>query len=211
MQKTLLFDLDGTLIDSTDAIVESFCVAYEKFSLTPPSKNNITALIGYPLDIMFQKLGVKGDVWDYVKAYKEHYRLISREKTILLPYAKEAIVEASQYARLGIVTTKTSRYSQELLEHMDVMQYFEVLIGREDVTNPKPHPEAIFKAREFFHSEGKNTWMIGDTILDLKAAQEAEIKSVGVLCGYGLEEELQKYTPILTKNSLEAVKVIQNH
>lgn len=209
MQKTILFDLDGTLIDSTEAIVEGFQVAYKKFSLTPPNNEKITKLIGYPLDIMFERLGISGDVWEYVSAYKEHYRIISRAKTTLLPYAKEAIIKASSYARLGIVTTKTARYSQELLEHMDVMKYFDILIGRESVENPKPHPESILKALDFFSSHPQNTWMVGDTILDLEAAQNAQIQSVGVLCGYGLEEELQKYTRNLKQNALEAVEFIE--
>lgn len=208
MQKTILFDLDGTLIDSTDAIVEGFEVAYKKFELTPPNDKQITELIGYPLDVMFTKLGITGDVWEYVKAYKEHYRIISREKTTLLPYAKEAIIKASSYAKLGIVTTKTALYSQELLEHMGVMKYFDILIGRESVQNPKPHPEPILKALDFFSSHPKDTWMIGDTTLDLEAAKNAKIQSVGVLCGYGLEEELQIYTQNLKQNAFEAVEFI---
>lgn len=210
MQKTILFDLDGTLIDSTDAIVEGFNVAYKHFGLTSPKDEKITALIGYPLDVMFDKLGVSGDVWEYVNAYKEHYRIISREKTTLLPYAKEAIIKASSYAKLGIVTTKTALYSQELLEHMEVMKYFDILIGRESVQNPKPHPEPILKAMEFFSSKEENTWMIGDTILDLESAKNAKVKSIGVLCGYGIKNELQKYTSNLAQNALEAVEIIEN-
>ncbi|DAB33715.1 MAG TPA: hydrolase [Sulfurospirillum sp. UBA12182] len=210
MQKTILFDLDGTLIDSTDAIVEGFKVAYSNFNLIAPKDEEIIKLIGYPLDIMFEKLGVRGDVWDYVGAYKEHYRVISKQKTTLLPFAKEAIEKAATYARLGIVTTKTARYSQELLEHMNIMHHFEILIGRESVENPKPHPEPILKAMSILEANPQFSWMVGDTILDLEAAKKAGIFSVGVLCGYGEKEELQKYSKHIKNNSLEAVEFINS-
>lgn len=210
MQKTLLFDLDGTLIDSTEAILDGFHESYKKFGLQAPSDDKIKALIGYPLDVMFENLGIEGDVWDYVDAYKERYQIISKAGTTLLPYAKEAIEEAASFARLGIVTTKTARYSQELLEHMQVMHYFEVLIGRESVENPKPHPEPILTAMSKMEANHDKTWMIGDTILDLEAAKNAKIESAGVLCGYGQKDELQKYTNSLHENSLKAVIYIKN-
>lgn len=207
---TILFDLDGTLIDSTDAILEGFEVAYKTFNEKVPTCEDIKSLIGYPLDDMFEKLGCNGDKWDYVNAYKEHYRIISRAKTTLLPQAKEAIEEASKFATLGIVTTKTGEYSKELLEHMEIMHYFGSLVGRENVENPKPHAEPILKAINELKSIKDSTWMIGDTILDLHSAKNAEIKSVGVTCGYGNEKELQNYTNYVVSNTYLAVKLIQS-
>ena len=207
---TILFDLDGTLIDSTDAILEGFEVAYKTFNEEVPSNKEIKSLIGYPLDDMFEKLGCNGDKWDYVDAYKKHYRIISRAKTTLLPLAKEAIIEASKFATLGVVTTKTAHYSRELLEHMEIMEYFEILIGREDVENPKPHAEPILRAIDGLKSSKKSTWMVGDTILDLHSAKNAEIKSVGVTCGYGEEKELQNYTKHVVSDTYLAVKLIKS-
>ncbi len=207
---TILFDLDGTLIDSTDAILEGFEVAYRAHGESVPSSDTIKSLIGYPLDIMFTKLGCKGNVWSYVDAYKKHYRIISKEKTYLLPKAKDAIELASQFATLGIVTTKTGKYSQELLNHMGIMKYFDVLIGRENVENPKPHSEPIVKAMKSLNSQKNSTWMVGDTILDLKSAKNAEINSVGVTCGYGEKIELQKYTNYVLSSTYLAVKLIES-
>src|SRR5660397_119920 len=118
--KTILFDLDGTLIDSTDAIIESFQIAYDTFCEPVPNAEKIKSLIGHPLEVMFNELGIKGNVWEYVDAYKGHYRVISKAKTFLLPLCLEALDEASKIATLGIVTTKTAKYSEELLEHMDI-------------------------------------------------------------------------------------------
>ena len=209
--KTILFDLDGTLIDSTEAILESFGVAFETFGIQIPSDMHIKKLIGYPLDIMFVKLGVEPSLAsDYVNAYKEHYRLISRKKTTLLPLAQEAIKEASKIATLGIVTTKTARYSEELLEHLGVMHYFQVLIGRESVTHPKPHPEPIHKAIHALNATCDKTWMIGDTPLDLIAAKEAGVQGIGVLCGYSSIDELKLHTSEIFHDSLDAVRMIAN-
>ncbi len=209
MKITILFDLDGTLIDSTEAILESFAQAYKTLNTTPAKEEQIIKLIGYPLDVMFRDLGVQESlVWDFVNAYKFHYRKISKQKTTLLPNAKEAILKAHSYATLGIVTTKTARYSKELLEHLGLMKYFEILIGREDVQNPKPHQEPILKALEKLGSKAKDSWMIGDTCLDIDSAKNANVKSVALRCGYGSEEQLKKCAEIITNDSLEAVEFI---
>lgn len=210
--KTILFDLDGTLIDSTEAIVESFGIAFDTFGIATPPPEKIKKLIGYPLDSMFVQLGVQEMIaHEYVNAYKEHYRLISRQKTTLLPLAKEAIKEASKIATLGIVTTKTARYSEELLDHMGVMHYFNVLVGRESVENPKPHPEPIFKALAHLQADPNATWMIGDTPLDLLAAKAAGVQGVGVLCGYASQQELEKHTSHIFYNALDAVRMIEKY
>jgi len=212
MKKVILFDLDGTLIDSTEAILEGFRVSFEKFGKTVPNDKIIKAEIGKPLEEMYQILGVEEEFIDsIVHAYKMHYRTIHTEKTTLLPNAKEAIVEASKFAKLGVVTTKTGKYSKEILEHLELMCYFETLIGREDVTYPKPHAEPILKALSKLQLDRTNVWMIGDTPMDILSAKNAGINSVAVTSGYAPYQTLNKYTSKIYNNVLDAIEYIKNY
>lgn len=206
----ILFDLDGTLIDSTDAIVGTFHHSFEVHNFPKPADKDIEALIGYPLDVMYVELGVCKDVvWDYVATYKEEYRKISTIKTKLLPCALEAVVEASKIATLGIVTTKTGKYSKVLMEHFELMKYFDVLIGYEDVKKPKPDSEPILTALKALPKD-EDVWMIGDTKLDLISANEAKVKSIGVLTGYGAKEELLMFTNVIFDDALEAIMYLKS-
>ncbi|MEA3513361.1 MAG: HAD family hydrolase [Campylobacterota bacterium] len=211
---TILFDLDGTLIDSTEAILESFYFAFKDQTFDfDGDDEDIKKHIGYPLEIMFENLGVeKSDTVKFIESYKKHYRIISEKKTVLLNEAKEAVLLASSFARLGIVTTKTTKYTIPLLENLGIYGYFETIIGRQEVVNPKPHPEPILKALENMKLEpSNNIFMIGDTKLDLIAANEANIIGVGVLCGYGKEEDLKQYSKLIAKSAIDAVTIIQNN
>jgi len=207
----LLFDLDGTLIDSTEAILESFHYAFDFYNYKHPDDVSIKALIGHPLDYMFAHLGVEEErVWDFVAVYKEHYREISTQKTVLLPHAREAIELASSFAKLGIVTTKTGKYSQILMEHFGLMDKFDVLIGREHVEHPKPHAEPIVKALEAFDTQDKEIWMIGDTQMDLIAAAAASVNAIAVLSGYESYDTLKKFTNVIFSDVYEAVKWLES-
>ncbi|MEN8303297.1 MAG: HAD family hydrolase [Campylobacterota bacterium] len=207
----ILFDLDGTLIESTEAITSTFHHAFDVQGEKNPTDSEIQELIGYPLDVMFARLGVEESrVWDFVDTYKQKYRTISKIKTELLPQAKEAVELASSFAELGIVTTKTGLYSKELMEHFGVMQHFEVLIGREHVENPKPHEEPILNALKAFECDNKEIWMIGDTKLDLISAKNAGVNSIGVLSGYDDMDTLKKYTDTIFSDALEAIKHLKS-
>ncbi len=212
MKPVILFDLDGTIIDSTEAILDGFRVAFERFGGEVPSDEAIKNEVGHTLENMFLTLGVEENkVNEHVHAYKMHYRIISCEKTVLLKGAREAIEEANQFATLGVVTTKTGEYSTVLLEHMGLMKYFDVLIGREHVENPKPHPEPIFKALEKLEHDQNSTWMIGDTPMDILSANAAGVKSVAVTSGYASQKVLEESASQICKTVREAVQYIRNY
>ena len=210
MKTVILFDLDGTVIDSTEAILDGFRVAFETFGGVVPSDELIKNEIGHTLENMFLTLGVEESKVDaHVHAYKMHYRIISCEKTILLNGAREAIVEASKFATLGVVTTKTGEYSTILLEQMGLMKYFRVLIGREHVENPKPHAEPILKALMKLEHDKNKTWMIGDTCMDIDSAKNAGVNSIAVTSGYATHSTLENCSSIICSNTLEAIDYIK--
>jgi len=212
IKPVILFDLDGTVIDSTEAILDGFRVAFETFGGVVPSDDAIKNEIGHTLENMFLTLGIaEQHVAEHVHAYKMHYRVISCEKTTLLEGAREAIEEASQFATLGVVTTKTGEYSTILLEHMGLMHYFDVLIGREHVHRPKPDKEPIFKALEKLEYDKNSTWMIGDTCMDIESAKSAGVKSIAVTSGYATHSVLKKCASLICNNVLEAVNYIKKN
>ncbi len=210
-RSVILFDLDGTLIDSTEAILESFTRTFELLGGEVPEAGKIEAQIGYPLADMYRNLGIDEErIEEYVHAYKEYYRQIHTRKTVLLPGAKEAVERAAAFARLGIVTTKTGRYSRELLEHFGLMGYFDVLIGSEDVRRHKPDPEPILEALKRMEASAGDTWMIGDTCLDIRAAQAAGVRPLGLSCGYGEASALRACGARCFPDSLSAVEKIRS-
>lgn len=208
---TILFDLDGTLIDSTTAILSGFNGAFEYFSLPNPKDEQICSLIGYPLEDIFAKLNAPSElIPNLIDKYKEIYRLLYLENTTLLPNVNLAIQTAAKFADLGVVTTKTSKYSSNLLENLGILKYFKILIGRDDVINPKPNPEPILKALEILNKPKQNAFMVGDTNLDINCAKNAGISAVAVSCGYESKENLQKIVSIVKDDALQAVLHIQN-
>jgi phosphoglycolate phosphatase-like HAD superfamily hydrolase len=212
--KIILFDLDGTLIESTNAIVSTFYHSFKELDYKfKGNDDDIKSLIGYPLDIMYKELGVEENkINDFIASYKNRYRVISIEQTTLLDSAFDAVQLAKQIGRVSVVTTKTRMYTIPLLEHFGIAQYFEVVTGRENVENPKPHPEPILVTLEQMNYDKNlhDVWMIGDTKLDLIAANAAGVKSIGVLCGYGEETELKEYTAFIQNDALSAINFLKN-
>lgn len=205
----ILFDFDGTLIDSTPAIYASFCAALANNGFALPSQESVEGCIGYTLHDMFAIHGVAPEMLQQcVDDYRASYRAQMERGTVLLPKVREAIALASTFAFLGIVTTKRGDYSRALLQSFGIAEHFACVVGIEDTPSPKPAPEPILCALEAIarpEIAREHIFMIGDTLLDLHAARAADVRGLGVLCGFGQEADLRAFGAPLFASALEAV------
>ncbi|RDU69538.1 HAD family hydrolase [Helicobacter cholecystus] len=209
-EKILLFDLDGTLIDSTQAILESFINASLFFGFSFKGREKeIEVLIGSPLREMFLKMGLPAnEIEECIKLYRSNYQRIYLEKTFLLPKVKNSFKKLPNTYLLGVVTSKSSFFSKKILENLGMLDYFFRIIGIDDVHEPKPSAEPIFKALEGLRYDKNNVYMIGDTFFDMQAAKNAGIMGIGVQGKY--DKSLREYTDYVFEDMQKALEYIKH-
>ncbi|MCL4694674.1 MAG: HAD family hydrolase [Candidatus Hydrogenedentes bacterium] len=195
MITAVCFDLDGTLIDSTEAIVESFYHTFDTFNEPRPPRDAIVNSIGYVLEEQFALLSTHDPV-ECTKVYRAYYETICCPKTTLMPGTRECL-QALHDAGLEIAfaTSKRRKYSEMILEHLGVLDFFSVRLGPDDVSKPKPDPEVVLKACEMLHVTPQQLLFVGDMHFDVLAAREAGVRCLCVTTGYATREELEALEP----------------
>ncbi len=190
--KAVGFDLDGTLIDSTDAIVASFLHTFRTLGRPLPTRERIVSTISVPLEAQFRLLDDL-DVAEAARIYREHYVRESPAATIVLPGVRDAL-ETLQGAgiAIGMATSKKRTSAEVLLDHFDLSRYFACCIGPEDVSRHKPHPEPIETLMAQLDVEPADFVYVGDTRLDVESAQAAGARCWAVATGYDTRAQLQE-------------------
>ncbi|GEN54394.1 pyrophosphatase PpaX [Halobacillus faecis] len=178
--RTILFDLDGTLIDTNELIIASFTHTIEQYSDRSYEREEILDFIGPPLRESLHKVNP-----DKVEEMVETYRKHNIENHNRYVKAYEGVVETietlkDQGYKLGIVTTKMRNTVHMGLELTNLDGLFETIITLDDVTNAKPHPEPIVKALNLLNAQASEAMMVGDNTHDIEAGQNAGTKTAGV-------------------------------
>lgn len=192
---TILFDLDGTLVDSNDLILETFRRTYQvHFPMKKFTHSDLIQMMGPPLSETFASMTDSSDVAkDMINTYRSIYKEIEFDYIKPYPNVIECLKTLKNaHFNIGIVTTKFKVSAIPSLKHYGLDQYIDVIIGLDDVTNHKPHPEPIKKALARFNHQG--AVMIGDSPSDLLAGTNAGILSCGVDWSYR-KEEIKKLNP----------------
>ena len=193
--KAVLFDLDGTLIDSTEAIVDCFYHTFDVIRAPRPLREQIVSTISLTLENQFATL-TDHDPAECARIYREKYFRIGPAMTTLLEGAASILERCHvEGVRTGFVTSKLRAASELLLENLAVLHYFEARIGPEDVVHPKPHPEPLLKALDHLNLEPGVAVYLGDTPLDVQAARAAGIRCAALTTGYASQEQLQAENP----------------
>lgn len=194
--KTILFDFDYTLVDSSDAIVNCFQYAFEKMGYDQPQSGEIKKLIGLPLEDMFFAL-VEQPLWNQEQTFRTFYKekadLIMNQETKAFLDTRETLEYLYHKGyTLGIVSTKYRYRIKEWLEMNDFSRYFKALVGGEDVDQHKPSPEGIIRAFSYLNTPRGQVCYIGDSIMDYQAATNAKLLFIPMLTGQTTLEDFRK-------------------
>ena len=198
--RLVLFDVDGTLVDSQADIVSSMGAAFAAEGLTPPSREDTLSIVGLSLPVAMERLlpGVEPARRDrMVEAYKDTYVALRQAAPVevtspLYPGIREVLdaLSADPWTLIGVATGKSLRGLTKLIEGHGLDQYF-VTRQVADHHPSKPHPSMVLAALSETGVGAGDTVLIGDTTFDMDMGRAAGVRTIGVGWGYHPAESLQ--------------------
>jgi AHBA synthesis associated protein len=181
MLQTIIFDLDGVIIDSEPLMRFAFAEAYRRVigPGTPPIESYLEHM-GESFPRIVERLGLPISLWEpYQALCRQHIDLIR-----IFPWARETLAWARAHdLNLAILTGKDRARTMQILEHFDLARFFELVIASDELRQPKPDPEGILRALRLFDCQANEAVMVGDAVSDILCAQRAGVAAVAVTWG----------------------------
>ena len=192
MKKAIFFDLDGTLTDSGEGIINCAAMTLERFGLPVPSRQEMGVFVGPPLDKTFIEFGVPADRTDEaIRIFRSRYVTVGKFENFPYPGIPELLQNLKNAGhRLFVATSKPEVTALEVLEHFQLSQYFEFICGA-TLDGTRSHKEDVLRYLLTQVDGVENTVMVGDTKYDVIAAKHHNIPAIGVAWGYGKVQDMQ--------------------
>lgn len=192
----LIFDLDGTLVNTLADIATAINLARSDFGLAPLPEGEITCQVGNGMDyLVSQTLPVGDDRLDAARErYAHHYWEHMLDRSTLHDGVMEVLDRFAQRP-LGVVTNKPLTQTEKLLKGLDVRAYFNTVLGGDSLAEMKPHPLPLRHFMQENALEPGDIAIIGDGINDVRAGKAAGILTVGVTYGVATPDEMAAEQP----------------
>ena len=183
--RTVLFDLDGTLIDSVRLILDSYHHTLATHGLPPRSDDEWLAGIGTPLTVQFSAWQDTADLLDALIATYREYNLKHHDRMVTVyPGVVDVIAQLKRDGiATGLVTSKNRTGAVRGLTLARLESLMDVLVCADEVENPKPHPEPVEKAVRLLGADPAMTLYVGDSIHDMRSGRAAGVRTAAVLWG----------------------------
>ena len=193
----ILFDLDGTLMDTDDQAVEKLAHRLERVHWPHPDRAARRLVMaaetpGNALMTLIDILGLDGPLAALSDQLYRWRGLRGRADFRLVADAREMLVALKGRYRLAVVTTRGRRDTETFLAQHGLGDFFDALVTRESTWRLKPHPAPVRHAAQLLDVPVERCVMVGDTPVDVKSARLAGAWAVAVLCGFGEREELEQ-------------------
>ncbi|MBB6673158.1 pyrophosphatase PpaX [Cohnella nanjingensis] len=178
---TVLFDLDGTIIDTNELIIQAFLYALK--GIVPPafSRDEIIPLMGQTLLSQMRQFSGREEVNELLASYREYSLHHHDEMVSLFPGVEQVVPLLKAHGlKLGVVTTKMRETTERALKLLGLYDYMDVIVTLDDVTHPKPHAEPVENALRALGEDPSGALMVGDSGVDILSALAAGAIPVGV-------------------------------
>jgi HAD superfamily hydrolase (TIGR01549 family) len=203
--KALCFDVDGTLSDTDDLYSNGISSFLPRFLFRDPDHTARRLVMwveapGNALLGMADTIGLDDEMMAVIDWISRH-RKFSEKKFLLVPGVDKLLSQLHGRYPLSIVSARDERVTMRFLEQFDLLKYFDVVVTGLSARHTKPYPDPILLAAQKMGVKPEECLMIGDTTVDMRAGKSAGAQTVGVLCGFGEEEELRRMGADLILNS----------
>ena len=205
--RAFIFDLDYTLIDSSEGIVHCFNEARRRAGEPEVEAERLKARIGLPIEDGFRLFGSREPA-----AMRELFRKIARDgemarRSFFLPGAIESVAWLYERKyRLAVASTKSRPEIERILEHLGAANYFETVAGSDEVERPKPAPDSLLLVLKRMKLKPDQAVYVGDHVVDVRAARSAGLKVIAVKGGPCDPAELEREKPDLLLENIGAIK-----
>jgi len=206
---TFLFDLDGTLIDSSKDIAVAVNYALTELGFSTLPEEDIIKHVGYGGKKLIEgvlKTNDKELIEKGVKLFREHYFSNPVVYTTLYPYVYETLQSLKEEGKkLAIVTNKYQDISKLIIQKTGIAHLIDAIVGGDTTGSKKPDKEPVLFALKQLDSSPQKAVMIGDSEVDIQAAKDAGVKAVLVTYGFGKVEKALSFNPDFVINSLKEI------
>lgn len=200
-QRLVVFDLDGTLVDSTQALLAAHDAAWASVGLPRPADAQILPLVGLPLVDTMARLSPRHDAEALAQAYSRAYASAAPRHERLF----EGVTALLQRPfRAAVATGKSQRGAERAVRRHGWADRFEIVLGGDPSRRPKPFPDLLVAIVEATGCD--ELVMVGDTTYDLEMAAAAGVAAVGVSWGHHHAEALRQWAPVV-----DTVEQLINH
>ena len=206
--KAVLFDLDGTLVDSSEAIIKAVEKVLESKGLTC-NRAKVARMIGLPLENIFGVLAPnlsEQEIWQLVHEYRKYYMAHHLENTTIHPSAQMVLrkLKAKGF-KLGIITTKYREPVMDVLSHFGIAELFDVVVTGYEVIKHKPAPDIVLEAAKRLRVDPKQCVVVGDSPLDVQAGKQAGAFTIAVLSTTYTRKQLESTKPTIVIEEFEEI------
>ena len=208
IKTNILFDLDGTLTDSGEGIINCAIAALEHFGLPVPERTALRTFVGPPLRDSFPKFGVPADkVDEAIDVYRKRYVAVGKFENFPYPGIREMLEELkAKEHRLYVATSKPEHMAIVILEHFELAQYFELICGATPDDSRSKKEDVIAYLLDLI---GHGGIMVGDTIFDVEGAKANNLLPIAVTWGYGDIHEMEQAGAKIVHSTEELLQMIE--
>lgn len=202
--KTIFFDLDGTLTDSGEGIINCATLALEHFGLPVPSREEMGIFVGPPLDKTFIQFGVPEDkTQEAIDVFRSRYLVVGKFENAPYPGIHDLLTKLQQQGhRLLVATSKPETTAVEVLNKFELAGFFECICGA-TMDGTRVHKADVIAYLLDRIGSTEQILMVGDTEFDVLGAAAHKIPTIGVSWGYGKVSAMEQAGAVAIAHSME--------